>query len=384
MEFELSTEQKMIQASARRMVERDVQPILDRHDPNASLPKAAMLEIFGHLKNMGLMAPRLSEQDGGSGMKMLEYGLIYEQLPPFLAIGVMGHECTIARIFAEATPEQKEIFLPDLLAGRKICATATTEPDVGSNPREVKTRVVEDGNELVINGRKMWCSNASVADVINVTCAEGQDAQGNSKLRRIVVEEGNSGMEVREIDTLGLRMGHLSEIVFDNCRVPAVNAFGAAGDAARLLTITWNGNRPLVGLAATHLAQKALDAAVAYAGDRKQFGKAIAGHQLVQERLADIETAVVTSRLLCYYALDMLDRGDRTNGISAMAKRYATTACEKAINLAMHVHGAMGISQELGLEQLYRDVRMLPIPDATNEILTLIQGRELTGIAAFR
>ena len=111
-------------------------------------------------------------------MSMLNYGLIYEQLPPFLAIGVMGHECTIARIFAEATEEQKEMFLPELFEGKKITGTATTEPGVGSNPREVATRVVEDGNELVINGRKMWCSNASIADIINVTCADGSDDRG--------------------------------------------------------------------------------------------------------------------------------------------------------------------------------------------------------------
>ena len=383
MQFELSTEQKLIQDSARSMVERDVQPIIDKHDPNKSLPKAAMLEIFSHLKNMGLMAPRLSEKDGGSGMSMLTYGLIYEQLPPFLAIAVMGHECTIARIFAEATDEQKELFLPDLFEGKKITGTATTEPGVGSNPREVATRVVQDGNELVINGRKMWCSNASIADIINVTCADGQDERG-SNLRRVVVESDNPNMEVTEIDTMGLKMGHLSEIAFDDCRIPTVNTFGSAGDAARLLTITWNGNRPLCGLAATHLAQKALDKAKVYAGERTQFGKAIGGHQLVQKLLADIETNVVTSRLLCYYALDELDRGDHTNGISAMAKRYATTACEQAVNMAMHVHGAMGIAEETGLDQLYRDVRMLPIPDATNEILTLIQGREITGMAAFR
>ena len=110
------------------MVERDVQPIIDKHDPNKSLPKAAMLEIFSHLKNMGLMAPRLSEKDGGSGMSMLTYGLIYEQLPPFLAIAVMGHECTIARIFAEATDEQKELFLPELFEGKRLPARQQRNP----------------------------------------------------------------------------------------------------------------------------------------------------------------------------------------------------------------------------------------------------------------
>ncbi len=166
--------------------------------------------------------------------------------------------------------------------------------------------------------------------------------------------------------------------------MPADNALGNLGDAARMLTLTWNGNRPLVGLAAVQLAQRALDAARKYAGVRVQFGTAIAGHQLIQKNLADIELAVTTSRLLCYYALDQMDRGERANGTSAMAKRYATTSCEQAISMAMHIHGAIGISDELGLEQLYRDARMLPIPDATNEILTLIQGRELTGVEAFR
>ena len=119
----------------------------------------------------------------------------------------------------------------------------------------------------------------------------------------LLVEGSHHDPRGPEIETMGLKMGHLSEIVFDDCRVPAVNTFGSAGDAARLLTITWNGNRPLCGLAATHLAQKALDKATVYAGERTQFGKAIGGHQLVQKLLADIETNVVTSRLLCYYAL---------------------------------------------------------------------------------
>jgi len=283
----------------------------------------------------------------------------------------------------EATPEQKEKFFPGLFAGTEICCTATTEPDVGSNPREIKTRVVEEGDELVINGRKMWCSNASIADLINTTCGEVQ-LDGSVAMRRVIVEFDRPGLEVKEIETLGFRQGHLSELVYDNVRVPKSNALGSAGDAARLLAMTWNGNRPLVGLGAVNLAQTALQMATEYAGVRSQWGKVIGGHQLIQERLADIETKVMTSRLLCYYALEQVDKGDRPNGTSAMAKRYSTTACEEAINLAIHVHGAIGISRELGLEKLLRDVRMLPIPDATNEILALIQGRELTGLAAFR
>lgn len=384
MDFALTPEQEMMRDAARVMVEREIAPVLAAHDANRPLPKPAMLSIYAALAKLGITAPRIPEADGGGGLRMLDYGLMFEQLPPVISISLLAHECTIARIWSETTAENRARFLPDLIAGRKICCTGTTEPDVGSDPRSVKTRVVADGYELVITGRKMWITNVTICDVMNVSCAEGTDARGLSKLRRVVVERGKTPFETREIPSLGLRQGHLGEAILEGLRVPAANALGNAGDAARTLTLTWNGNRPLVGLAAVHLAQRALDAAREYAGVRVQFGTPIAGHQLIQKNLADIELAVTTSRLLCYYALDCMDRNERANGTSAMAKRYATTACEQAISMAMHIHGAMGISTELGLEQLYRDARMLPIPDATNEILTLIQGRELTGIEAFR
>jgi len=384
MDFELTTEQTLIRESAQDMVAREIQPIMDERDPDRPLPKEAMLRIFAVLARHGSTAPRLPEEFGGGGLKMLDYGLLFEMLPPVVALALLGQECTIARIFAESTEEQRERFLPDLIAGRKICCTGTTEPDAGSNPREVKTRVEEDGDSLVINGAKMWITNASICDTINVTCNDGVDEKGRARLRRVIVEREVSPFEASEIECLGLRQGHLSEVRFVDCRVPKENSLGTSGDAAKVLTLTWNGNRPLVGLSAVGLAQKALDAAVEYAGVRRQFGKLLGGHQLVQANLADIETLVTTSRLICYAALDAMDNGKRANGSSAMAKRYATTACEKAISEAIQVHGAMGIGRETGLEQLYRDVRMLPIPDGANNILALIQGRELAGIDAFR
>jgi alkylation response protein AidB-like acyl-CoA dehydrogenase len=383
MEFALSNEQSMLRDSARQMVRRDIEPILDRNAPDKPLPKGEMLRIYGVLARQGLTAPRLPEEAGGSGMSMLSYGLMFEQLPAMIAISLLSHECTIARMYAESTPEQRERLLPALFAGEKICCTGTTEPDVGSDPRGVKARVRQEGVSLIINGSKAWITNASICDTMNVTCGEMQ-SDGSVQLRRIAVERSESPFQTQETETLGLRQGHLAEVFFTDCTVPKTNALGAAGDAARLLTLTWNGNRPLVGLAAAQLAQKAFDAASTYAGTRKQFGKMIGGFQLIQKKLADIQTALTTSRLLCYYALDAIDRGDRANGTSAMAKRYATTACHDAISLAMEVHGAMGISREAKLETLYRDCRMLPIPDATNEILALIQGREITGMDAFR
>ena len=385
MEFKLSSEQELLRDSARQMTERRIAPVLAANDPNRALPKAELLRIYGALAEQGLTAPRLPEAAGGAGLSMLDYGVMFEQLPPSVAMSLLGHEVTVARIYAESTAEQRARFLPGLIAGTRIGCSGTTEPNVGSDPRGVETRVREDGDELVIDGAKAWITNVDVCDVINVTAREDVSAQeGRGRLRRIIVDRAESPFETRETACLGLRPGHLGEAVFAGCRVPQANALGASGDAARLLTVTWNGNRPLIGLMAVNLAQRAYDQALAYAGVRVQWGKAIGGHQLVQRLIADMQTAIVTSRLVCYYALDLIDRGERANGTSAMAKRFAIDACAKAIDAAMHVHGAIGVSDEAGLEQLYRDVRMLPIPDGTNEILTLIQARDALGIDAIR
>lgn len=384
MDFQLTSEQRVIQESTRRMVERKLQPILDAHDPEKPLPKDALLQILQHCAEQGLTAARVPEKSGGSGLSMLTYGIMMEQLPPVVTLAIIGHEATTARINFESTDEQRERFLPDLIAAKKITCTGSTEPEGGSDPRNVRTRIVEDGDHFLVTGRKMWITNASVCDLINVVGSVGKDDKGLSRMMRIVIEREESPFEAREIPTLGLRQGHLGEVAFDECRVPKANALGTVGDAARVLTLTWLANRPILGLCATHMAQAALDTAVKYAGDRTQFGRVIGSMQLVQEMLADISTAVTTSRLLCYYALSCIDNGERANQASAMAKRHAISACQHAISLAMEVHGAMGISRELGLEKHYRDVRMLPIPDGTNQILTLIEGREITGVQAYR
>jgi len=384
MDFERTEDQSLLVDSARRMVETEIRPILNSNDADRPLSKAEMLRIFAVFAREGLTAPRLSAEAGGSGMKMLDYGMVFEQLPPVVAISLLSHEVTITRIHAESTQEQREHFLPDAIAGRKICCTGSTEPDTGSDPRGIKTRVTERGGKLLINGRKMWITNGSISDIAVVTCVSDAAASSKSPMRRIAVQREISPYETREIPCLGLQQGHLAELLFDDCIVPKDNALGETGDAARVLTVTWNVNRPLMGLSAIHLAQQALEAAVGYAGMRKQFGSVIGGFQLVQQKLADIATAIETSRLLCYKALAEVDRGVRSNGLSAMAKRYATNACLEAVSLAMGVHGAMGLSRELRLEQLFRDARMLLVPDGTNEILALMIGRELTGIGAFR
>jgi alkylation response protein AidB-like acyl-CoA dehydrogenase len=384
MDFQLTSEQRMIQESARRMVERYIQPVLDKQDREKPLPKEVMRQLLQVCAAQGLTSARVPQAVGGAGLPTLTYGLMFEQLPPVVGFAIVGQEATATRIAYDSSDEQRERLLPDIIAARKITCTGSTEPDAGSDHRGIKTRAAMNGEHVVINGRKMWITNASICDAINITATLGKASDGANRMIRVVVDREESPFETSKTPCLGFVQGHLGEVLFDNCRVPKRNILGQEGDAARVLTLTWLANRPLFGLMAVNMAQRALDAAVKYAGDRSQFGRSIASYQLVQELLADISVAVTTSRLICYYALDAIDNGDRANGVSAQAKRYALATCQRAISMAMEVHGAMGISREVGLEQLYRDCRMLPIPDGTNQILALIEGRELTGISTFR
>lgn len=384
MDFALTDDQSMMVDAARRVNEKFVQPLLAAHDRFKGLPKQAVLSVFEKAASLGLTAARIPEEGGGAGLKLLDYGLMVEQLPPSIMLMVQPHEATSTRIYFGGSAEQRERFLPDLIAGRKVAATGSTEPDHGSDPRGIKTTAIPDGDQhVVLRGRKQWISNAPVCDLIYVTCRM-QDAAGGMRMARVLVDRNETPFETRELEMHGLCQAPLGEVLFENCRVPLRNVCPDSADTARLLTITWLANRPAVGLMAVGLAQRALDMAREYAGVRKQFGKPIGAFQAIQLDLADIETLVVTARLTCYHALAAIDRGERANGLSAMAKRYAVDACDKAIAIAMRVHGAMGLSRELGLEQLARDVRTLTIPDGTPGILALIQGRELTGLDPFR
>lgn len=384
MDFSLNDDQRMMVEAAKKLDEKFIQPLLKSHPADHALPKSAVLDVLQKLSGLGLTAARIPESAGGAGLSMLDYGLMVEQLPPSVMLIVQPHEATATRIHFGGSPEQRDRFVPDLIAGRRIACTGSTEPDVGSDPRGIKTSAARDSNgDLVLNGRKQWISNATVCDVINVTCRM-TDGQGASRMARVLVDRAVSPFEAHELDMHGLRQAPLGEVLFDQCKVPAANLCPESDDTAKLLTITWLANRPSVGLMAVGLAQRALDAACSYAKVRSQFGKPIGSFQAVQNDLAEIETLVVTARLTCYHALAALDRGERANGLSAMAKRYAVDASDRAIALAMRIHGAMGLSRELGLEQLARDVRTLTIPDGTPGILSLIQGRELTGIDPFR
>ncbi len=385
MDFALDDEQRMMREMALRICRNELEPRLGAHPADAPMSRSLLLELFAAVRGTGLLAPRLPETDGGAGLRMLDYGLMLELVPAALAISLIAHEGCIARLYSECTPAQKARLLPPLIAGEAIGCTGSTEPDAGSDPRAVQSRLHRQGDRLLLSGRKLWITNGSVADVMIVTCRDLRDGSGSrAPMAKVIVERARTPFEAREIDTIGLRQGLLAEIVFEDYPVEPGNVIESGGGATEVLKATWSVNRPLIGLVAVGLAQRAFDLALDYSRLRTQFGKPIAGHQLVQKALSDAATAIESSRLLCHSALAAIDRGEGSPGRGAMAKRHAQNACQEAIWQSMNVLGASGLAVETGIERLYRDVRMLAIPDGTNEILSLIHGRELTGVEALR
>jgi alkylation response protein AidB-like acyl-CoA dehydrogenase len=385
MDFALDDDQRMMREMAERICRGELEPRLAAHPADAPMSRALLLELFAAVRDTGLLAPRLPEAHGGAGLRMLDYGLMLEPVPAALAISLIAHEGCIARLYSECTLAQKARLLPPLIAGTMIGCTGSTEPDAGSDPRAVQARLYQKGDHLLLSGRKMWITNGSVADVMIVTCRDQRDgASAGAPMVKVVAERARTPFEACEIDTIGLRQGLLAEIVFDDYPVETGNVIEAGTGATEVLKATWSVNRPLIGLVAVGLAQRAFDMALDYSRLRRQFGKPIAGHQLVQKALSDAATAIESSRLLCHAALAAIDRGEGSPGRGAMAKRHSQTTCQDAIWQCMNILGATGLAVETGIERLYRDVRMLAIPDGTNEILALIHGRELTGIEALR
>lgn len=383
MDFELSETERMLADAARRVVAKEIESVLDSHPPDRPLPKTAMLDLYRSVADLGYHGARISEKEGGSGLTYVMLGILNELLPPVLAMSLLGHESTIKRIEMGGTAEQKVRFVPDLLAGRKIAGTATSEPNVGSDPRGIETTAVLAGDHYVLNGTKLWATNGSILDTAIVVAALGKDPDGRNLITRFIVDRAESPFESREVPTIGFQQGHLGELVFRDCRVPKANLLGEPGDAHSSLTFTWLANRANMGLIGVHLAQRALDASVAYAKERVQFGKPIGSFQLVQEMLAEMATLTDASRLLCYRALALLDRGVWCHRESSMAKAYATEAAVRVTNVAIQIHGAYGLTKEFPLERWARDARMITIPDGTTQIQRLIIGRELVGLRAF-
>lgn len=384
MHFEFTSDQAMLSEAASRLSVETLAPILAREPADTPLSKPVMLEIYEHLAEFGITAARLPEEFGGSGLSMLDYGLVMEQLPAAIALSLLSHDGSTVRFNAGADASVREAYLADFCAGKKIVCTANSEPNAGSDSNTISTRLEIEGGRAFITGKKMWITNASICDCMIVSCSAGKDEHGRPIPQRVLVDLAQSEVGLSETALAGLKQGHLCEVTFDRTEVPLSHIIGTPGDAGKYMTVVWNANRPLIGLMTLSIARKAYEIALDHVLQRQQFGAPLAAKQLVQQELSDMEADLISARLTCLMALATLDTGARSNGLSAMSKRLGTEAAVRVINRAMHLCGGMGITEELGLAQLWADARVFQVPDGTQGILALIHGRDITGMAAWR
>jgi alkylation response protein AidB-like acyl-CoA dehydrogenase len=364
-------------------LDRHIDPLIEPFPRDRALPKEVMHEVFAALAELGILGARVPESEGGPGLPHSLLGRAMELMPAFLGIDVVGHESTVKRLSLGGRPEVIERYLAPMIAGELIGGTATSEPDVGSDPRSLATSIEVRGDELVVNGRKLWTTNGSIADVI-VVVGRLREEDGTETISRVLIDTREAAVETAEVEAVGLQRGHLSEVVFDDVHVPRDHLLGEAGDAHATLTATWLANRPCLGLIGTGLAARALDASLRYVGEREQFGSPLSRFQITQQKLAAMYRKVESARLLCYRALELLDRGEWPAKETSLAKWVGTEIGVEVTHEAIQLHGSNGLTKEYGIEEMWRDARMLPLPDGTNEIQQLIIGRELTGVRAFR
>jgi alkylation response protein AidB-like acyl-CoA dehydrogenase len=388
MDFELTKEQKLLKSAAREVMEKEVIPFADEWDKNHLLHDRKTLKmLLDKLLPLGWIGATLPEEAGGQSLDHVSYGIIVEEigrasvpLASILALIDVGIEC----ILVFGTPAQKEKFLPSLWTCEKLSCSANSEASSGSNPDEIETSAVLDGNYYVINGTKIWITNGSISDLAIIT-AQTERGSGRSGICRLIVEKEVSPYETRDLPLMGFRAAPPSELVFTDCRVPKENMLIPPGGKGLegLLTAFVTG-RINVASCSVGVAQAAIDASIRFAKERYQFGKPIGKFQLIQEMVVDMVAQTQAARLLTFQARSMIDKGIPCLKEASIAKLYATQAAVKVTSMAVQIHGTTGVSEELPLQRYFRDACCNIFPDGTIEIQKLIAGRSILGLSAIR
>ena len=374
-------DQRMLLDNFRRMAEAEFTPLVEKYETLGHPPDAEVLKaLFAKVEEFGLISGLIPEVDGGAGIDRMTYGILYEELAriwPDLAIAVLiqGHAVFAINLLGDAA--QKKAYLGPLLRSERICATCISEPSVGSNVREVKTRAERDGDRILVTGQKLWISNGAQSDFAIVVC----NLDGGISM--VIVDRETGGYDSRELRKMGLVGASTCELFFDRAETTAAHVLGKAGGGLFQTLKLFESARVFVGLTSVGIAQAALECAVAYARDREQHGKPIGGHQLIQAYLADMATHLDAARLLCQRGLQLLDLGVRCDTQTSMAKWYATEMAVEIAGKAVQIHGGNGITKDFPVERHFRNAKVLPIPDGTTEIQKLVIGRNLTGLSAF-
>ncbi|NYV76933.1 acyl-CoA dehydrogenase family protein [Streptomyces sp. UH6] len=383
MNLGLSEEQAAVQELARDFVAREIAPHVVAWDRAEQVDRG----IVKKLGEVGFLGLTIDEEYGGSGGDHLAYCLVTEELgrgdSSVRGIVSVSLGLVAKTVQSWGTEEQKRAWLPRLTSGEALGCFGLTEPGTGSDAGNLVTRAVRDGGDYVLNGTKMFITNGTWADVA-IVFARSTDAPGHKGVSAFLVPTDTPGLTRNTIHgKLGLRGQATAELVLQDVRVPASALLGPEGKGFAVAMSTLAKGRMSVAAGCVGIAQAALDCAVAYAGQREQFGKTIAHHQLVQELLADIALDVDAARLLVWRVADLVDRGLPFAVEASKAKLFASEAAVRCANNALQVFGGYGFIDEYPAGKLLRDARVMTLYEGTSQIQKLLIGRALTGVSAF-
>ena len=381
MSYQMTEEQKLATEGLRKFLDNEIEPEFKAHG-EGFIPREKMVAWTKQLSEFGLVNAPFSEDIGGLGMDWVTHLRLWEEVAVTsmdLAVPIVLNTVGADLLSQHAPDHIKEKYVPGILAGEKFIAMGITEPDVGSDVAAVKTRAVRDGDEWVINGEKTWITNGQYMDVFVCTCKTGK-----GELTHIAIDAKTPGLEVRGIPKIALNGQSTSQIFLTDVRVPVADTVGPVGAGLKNTLVVFERARCHMAAWGYSLARRALQESIKYSQERSQHGKAIAGHQLISQKLAIMATEIDAARLLTLRAADMIDQGLRCDTECSMAKWYSTEVGVRATRQAVQIHGGNGLSKEFIVERLAREAIIGPIPDGTTEIQQLIIGRALTGIQAFR
>ena len=380
MHFTLTVEQDLIRRTVREFAEKEIAPQARYIDETGHFPAAT----FARMGQLGLMGLPFPEEYGGAGADSISTAIAIEEVARVCGSTAIAYAAHMglgsAPIAMFGTDEQKRRFLAPAARGEHIGAFGLTEPHAGSDAGATRTTAVLEGDEWVINGQKMWITNAPIAGHLIVTAVTDRD-RGKRGISAIIIPGGAKGLSFGKPEhKMGLRGSLTTAVMLEDVRVPQANLLGERGKGFVQFLHVLDGGRVGIAAMAVGLAQGAYEAAVRYAREREAFGKPIGAHQSVANMVADMEVAVETSRLYVYRAAWLKDQGKPYIREAAIAKLYASEASERVCRDAVQILGGYGYSQEFPVERMYRDTRLLTIGEGTSEILRNVIAHSVLGL----
>jgi acyl-CoA dehydrogenase len=374
--FNLTGEQKALRELAHEFAEKEIRPKAAEYDENSTHPA----DVIAKAHELGLMNPHVPEEYGGLGLDVMDGVLIGEELSwgcSGIAVSIVANSLGAAPVIIAGTEEQKGELLPPLIEEPLLCSFGLTEPNAGSDVSGIQTTAVRTGDEYVVNGSKMFITNAGHAAWL-VVFASTDKSKGHRGLSAFVVPTDAEGVILeKHLDKMGQRATDTSAIAFQDVKLPITSRLGEEGEGFRIAMKTLDHTRPGTAAGAVGVAQAAYEYAVEYAKERVQFGQPIAVNQGVNFIIADMATEIEAARLLTWQAAWLLDQGHRATLQSSFAKRFSADTAMKITTDAVQIFGGYGYMKEYPVEKLMRDAKLFQIYEGTSQIQRLVIAREI-------